>query len=181
MAKGCEYSIAALKRAEARRQAVLDWLWANGNAKFCDIFPALNAEQIKQGLAEYPMPAMRGTLASMLQKGELAATGPRKEQTFVPLVKTTEPAEAMRQRKLERNRKFCEGRVRDRSNDATKAKRAELDREEVRKLNIKEHARIHEPWKTINFAGDTPQAKDSHGQGALREKATVRFTPSIYY
>lgn len=181
MTKESAYSPAALKRAEDRRQRVLDYLWAHGNTTFAVIFAAMNEAAASEGRAEYPMAAMRGTMASMLQRGELAAYGPQKMLIFVPLVKTTEPAESMRERKLARNRKHATSNPRDRRSEATKAKHAELDREEVRKLNVKEHAKKHEPWKTIHFAGDTPQAPDSHGQGALRERVTVNCAQSIFY
>lgn len=171
MRKEGEYSPAALKRAETRRQKILDWLWAHGSGKFAAMFEDINDEQQRAGLAEYPMPAMRGALASMLQRGEIAATGRRKDQTFVPLVKVTEPGESMRQRKLDRNRKFRGSNPRDRTSDATKAKRAAIADEERAPRRF---AGQVTGGKTTYKSGDNPDIrKQQRGQGAVREKVHV--------
>ena len=164
MKKESEYSIETLKRNETRRQRILDWLWAHGNGTFADLLAGINEQARNEGRTEYPMQVMRGTMATMLQKQEVAATGPRKALLFVPLVRTTEPAEAMRQRKLERNRTFM----------------AKQQKEKVVATPPKSPC---EPWRTRSRDLRDPfkdaPLPNQGGQGALQDKVSVNCAMAV--
>ncbi len=94
-ARGSELSIDKLRVAEQRRQAILDVLIAQPLAKFSAIERALPAVD--------PM-HLRGAIANMVKKREIAASGSPRDRSYIALVDTTISAEQVRAARLEAGR-----------------------------------------------------------------------------
>lgn len=158
-----QYSVAQLKRAEARRQAVLQYLNANGPSTF---------EQLCSVLPDQKEASMRGAISGMLRIQEIAATGPKRAHVYIALVSTTRSAEHIRS---EKTRKTNESSARQRklSNVARDARReakriADREREdELRKnqCNVAPGHYRHDPDKFRHYP--------SGGQGAVRRDVFV--------
>lgn len=91
-----EYSMENLIQAQHRRQAILDWLHAHPLSPMGRIAGAFPCDDPFQVI---------GAVASMVRRGEIAATGKRKSSLFVALATTTATAESLKAGKRERSRK----------------------------------------------------------------------------
>lgn len=99
-----EYSMENLIQAQHRRQAILDWLHAHPLSPMGRIAGAFPCDDPFQVIC---------AVASMVRRGEIAATGKRKSSLFVALATTTATAESLKAGKRERSRK-ASARVRQR-------------------------------------------------------------------
>ena len=170
------YDNSTLVAAQQARQSILDWLWANGPAPFAVMIADMEAKAER----EIHSQSLRGMMTSMVEKGEVAATGPKKKRVFIPVAKTTESAESIRAKKLESMRRY--DRPRDKKREAEKAKReaekaAAVDQETAHRARLKAEAARR--GVTLHFAGDTPQSRDSRGQGAVRERVYINCAMQI--
>ena len=153
-----EYDMVTLKRAEVRRQKILDMLHEN---------PGMSGGSLVQALPEYKYESMRGAIANMLAKAEIAGTGPKRAQCYFPLVKTTHTAESVRAAKLARTNATNGKRITD-------PEKLKAQRERKRLERARERQQAAEPWRTVHIvrADDKPIQKQG-GQGALRRDVTV--------
>jgi hypothetical protein len=166
-----DYDITTLKRAEVRRQQILDLLHENPGMKGGDIVIAL---------PDYQFESIRGAIANMLAKREIAGTGPKREQVYFALVKTTISADAVRKAKLARSRLHNQTRDSKYSNAARERKRLA----EAKRAQRKREAELAaQPWKIVHVSGnkramdgrtltDRP-IEGQRGQGALRRDVCV--------
>lgn len=158
-----DYSITTLKRAEVRRQKILDMLHAT---------PGMGGGDIVIAMPEYTFESIRGAIANMLAKREIAGTWPKRAQTYIALVKTTESAESVRAARLARTK---EHNKRNRDPEYQAAYREKKRQAEAKRAQRKHEAKLAaEPWRTIHIVrADDPPLKNQGGQGALRRDVTV--------
>jgi len=163
-----EYGIDKLKRAEARRQAILDYLLANPWSSFEQLTAALQAMPNQpEGIT--PM-SMRAAVAAMSQKREISSTGTPRNRRYISVVAKTESAEAIRQNHLDRqkrnNMKHSE-----RWSEEYRKRKAEKAGKQQEPANAKPTT---EPWRTVHRSGDIPEiTKNQRGQGAVRARVYV--------
>ena len=169
------YDNSTLVAAQQARQSILDWLWANGPATFAVMIADMEAK------AAVNRQSLCGMTTNMVEKGELAYTGPAKQRTFIAVARVTESAESIRHRKNERHRKYIASNPRDRRTDEAKAaaatKAAGMDAEDTHRAKLKAEAARR--GVTLHFAGDTPQSRESRGQGAVRERVYINCAMPI--
>lgn len=158
-----QYGIEELKRAEQRRQAILDFLNMHGPSNF----DALRAE-----FKHIKFDTLRGSVAGMLRMREIAATGPSRSHIYIALVVTTRSAEQIRATKTQKTRE-SNNRTEKRTNFAHDAKR-EAKRQEYLKReaelcamqsNVAPGHYRHDPDKFRHYP--------SGGQGAVRRTVFV--------
>ncbi len=168
MSRRDEYGIDKLRRAEARRQAILDYLLAN---------PWCGFDQLVSGLQALPHPPhgitpvnMRGAIANMTKKREIAASGSPRNRSYIAVAARTETAEAIRQSHLDRQK---------RNNLKNSERYSNLYRERKAAKDAEKQARATpkpttEPWRTVHRSGDIPEiTKNQRGQGAVRARVFV--------
>lgn len=95
-----DYNLPKLKLAQARRQAVLDYLRAHPMATYPELLAAATA-----AACEMAPNTMRGYIAYMLENAEIAAAGKPRARCYVALVDTTISAEQVREQYLDRQRR----------------------------------------------------------------------------
>lgn len=157
-----QYDKATLQRAEERRQKILDLLNAS---------PGLDYPGIQQHMPEYPPTSMRGAIANMLAKREIAAAGPKRGHVYFALVKTTHSAESVIDAKRARNQIGNSKRDPETLNAARERKRIAEAKRQQRKRD-KELAA--QPWRTVHIVkADDPPLKNQGGQGALRRNVFI--------
>lgn len=95
-----DYALHKLMIAQRRRQAILDRLTAHPGSDYDDVVAAVMAAD-----PEAPPSTVRGLVAHMLLRGEIAAVGAPRDRTYTALVETTASAESLRAAYLARQRK----------------------------------------------------------------------------
>lgn len=174
-----QYDKATLQRAEERRQKILDLLNAS---------PGLDYPGIQQHMPEYHPTSMRGAIANMLAKREIAAVGPKRGHIYFALVETTHSAASIIDAKRARNKignarrdpkTINEARDRPEIAIEKRAKR-ECERERKRIAEAKRQQRKRDkelaaqPWRTVHIVkADDPPLKNQGGQGALRRNVFI--------
>lgn len=169
-----EYLMANLKRAEVRRQAVLDWLHQH---------PGAFMAEIEDGLPQFERLHLRGSVASMVRLREISAEGELKMRQFTAVATITTSAEAMLSGKRIRSRKaYCRrvgktlDQVHGRESPEAKAARVAGKRaakEAERAEESEDPVQMIEPWRTRYRCGHTKPAQESRGQGCVRERTTI--------
>ncbi len=160
MSRRDEYGIDKLRRAEARRQSILDYLLANPWVGFEQVTTALQAmPNPPEGLT--PM-SMRASIAAMSQKNEIASSGPPRNRNYIAVITKTESAESIRQNHLARQKRNNSKNLDRRGTKPGKAK------------DKKDTPETSEPWRTVHRSGDIPEiTKNQRGQGAVRARVFV--------
>jgi hypothetical protein len=159
---GMQYDKATLMRSQERRQKMLDLLHAT---------PGLDASGLIAALPEYTLESVRGAIANMLAKSEIAATGPKRDRKYFALVTTTHSAASVLEAKYARNRVGNAKRDPETVNQARERKRAT---EAKRAQRQREREAAAQPWRTVHIVRpDDPPIKNQGGQGAVRSRVFV--------
>lgn len=161
-----DYSIDKLRRAQARRQAVLDFLQQNPWAGFDAILAAL---------PQWDAMHLRGAIANMLKKREIAASGLPRDRNYLALVTETETAENVRANYLSKKTE-----INLKHRDAYKAK-YQARKAAGKAARAKQEAPAPEPdtntWRggsIVYRSGDNPDiSRTGGGQGALRQRIHI--------
>lgn len=159
-----EYEPEKLLRAQARRQAILDYLHAHPCSMFYALLDALS--KIDPPIDGVSPINMRGTLANMLKKGEIAATGRPRQHQYIAIATVTESADELREKFLERQKK-------------NNAKNYRPTASAARKAAVK--ATPVNTWNGGNIrhiGGSLPTGANQRGQGALRPRVTINCAKS---
>lgn len=159
---GMQYDKATLQRAQERRQTILDLLNAT---------PGMNTAGLLQSMPEYTLANLRGSIANMLAKREIASSGSKRDHVYLALVQTTHSAASVLEAKYARNRVGNEKRDPKTMNAARERKRIA----EAKRAQRKREAELAaQPWRTVHIVKhDDPPLKNQGGQGALRRDVFV--------
>ncbi len=169
MSRRDEYGIDKLRRAEARRQVILDYLLANPWVGFEQLTAAMQAlENPPEGLN--PM-TLRSAISAMSQKREIASSGSPRNRTYMALVTKTESAESMRQHHLDRQKRNNMKHA-DRYSEVYRKRKAEknaaLGKDDERAAHDKTVYDVYVAGKLQHRSGCNPSiTKNQRGQGAL--------------
>jgi hypothetical protein len=155
------YSMETLKRAESRRQDVLDLLNANpGGASF---------DTIKNALPQHRLETLRGTVANLTARSEVAVSGSSRDKWYHAIAKTTHTAESVYRAKLDRTARNAKKKPAKKLTDEQTRQRAER-----RAQAAEEKRAAAEPWRMVYRSGDNPAiSKHQRGQGAVRQRVCV--------
>lgn len=158
-----DYDLAALRRAEARRQSIIDHLRAHPGASFEALAGAVLAPGAEGEPAMTEM-QLRAAMRAMLSKAEIAAAGPARAHAYFAIADQTESAEAARAAFLKRKK-------------AANRERYMAQCEEIRAKQRAQKAAAKasaEPWRTVYREGDNPDIrKNARGQGAVRPRVFI--------
>mgnify|MGYP001035279951 FL=1 len=164
-----EYTIASLRRAQFSRQAILDYLHANQWASFEAVLTALQRHPELNVNAV----SLRGAVANMLKKREIAASGHPRQRSYMALIEFTESAEAQRAAQLMRQ-KINNAKRYDEHAERTQAARLRK-KQETDEAKAAKSPKVNE-WNggsIKHIGGSLPPGADQRGQGAVRQPVTV--------
>ena len=160
MKKREQYTMAKLKHAELRRQAILDHVRANPLCDYGSMVDAVRALWPET----YPN-TVRGAVANMLAKRELCATGIERDRSYIALVETTISADAVRDEYLHRKKLH-----RVKANPDAKPRKP---RREKKQPEAPVYITEVDTGRTRYSCGHTKPAQDSRGQGCGRPRTYV--------
>lgn len=160
MKKREQYTMAKLKHAEQRRQAILDHVRAN---PWCDYGSMVDA--VRARWPETDVNTVRGAVANMLAKRELGATGIERDRSYIALVESTISAAAVRDEYLHRKKVHrVQANLDPKPKTPRRQKKAPADTGCVVQV---------ETGRTRYLCGHTRPTDESRGQGCARPRVHV--------
>lgn len=160
-----DYAMPRLRAAQRRRQSILDFLRDHPWAPYDQLVDAVRAAH--PDIEPY---SVRGLVAAMLKKREIASSGSPRERSYMAVVAATETAEEVRAAYLLRqkigNAKNAES-YNARKREQAKAKR-QATPEAPPAVEAPPEKHDPEPWRTVYREGDNPDIRRAQrGQGAV--------------
>lgn len=154
-----EYLIENLKRAEVRRQAVLDWLKQHPGAGMADI---------EDALSQFERVHLRGVVSAMIRRKEIMAEGKLKLRKLTAIASVTASAEELLAgKRLNSMKANC----RRKGKTLDQARGLAMESDDADESNS--FVQIIGPGRIRYLSGHTKPAHGSRGQGAVRERNTI--------